>query len=530
MSFANTNVKWTEIGVTEDGRIKLQNDYDGKYRYVRNGTLYNNGTAIVEAGVNTKVSSLTSGATSANTVSGKVVGTISKKDVVRNVVNNAAKYAKYAGTTAIRGRGNVYGIAATLLLDTLNKDPKTGQPLPEGRGYDIYGNGVIQRHEYTEYICLSRPSNPYESASDCFKGSGYHLAYNGFDNSEKGFQLRQKERVSAARMICTKSRLASSIDVGNYYTIESFKVEMSQDYATKGRGQIWCSYTIKSKKTGTSLKMHYETFKFGTANLKTTDWDGNINDDEIEKNLKKWIDAGKDENGDIPNLTTAVVIDNGQVAQTPPYTDENGRAVQTRWDFETIPSDKNGGLGETSVKETTIPRPDLQPNSTEAPPLPKPTSTVSPVNPPKNPDSSDSSGETPSDKEKDKETDGSDEEADNNDDEDAENNDKKQQDVKGLCDEYPNILACEKMGNVEEGFFDDIKIPNITDDRTWQSDNFLPSDGVCPVPKVFHVLGKQFEVSYEPLCELMRKVRFVILIAFILMSAYLVFGSLRKGQ
>lgn len=84
------------------------------------------------------------------------------------------------------------------------------------------------------------------------------------------------------------------------------------------------------------------------------------------------------------------------------------------------------------------------------------------------------------------------------------------------------------MGKPSDGMFDDITIPQVTDDKTWSSDDFLPSNGVCPQPKTFHVFGKSYEASYQPLCVFAEKIRFAVLLAFIIMSAFVVFGSLRK--
>ncbi|MBH5330387.1 hypothetical protein H9Q10_12055, partial [Eikenella sp. S3360] len=156
---------------------------------------------------------------------------------------------------------------------------------------------------------------------------------------------------------------------------------------------------------------------------------------------------------------------------------------QARWKFYNCP---NG----VCVQETIINRPDLKPNSPEAP---------APKNSPAgNTGSGDKPGtETPP--------------------------------PFDLCEEHPDILACQGMGDVTGNEFDKIEIPRHVNHETWKPDSFLPANGVCPAPKTFHVFGKQFSVSYEPLCVLMEKVRFIILIGFILMSAYVAFGGLRKA-
>ncbi|EPI7655630.1 IgG-binding virulence factor TspB family protein, partial [Neisseria gonorrhoeae] len=98
------------------------------------------------------------------------------------------------------------------------------------------------------------------------------------------------------------------------------------------------------------------------------------------------------------------------------------------------------------------------------------------------------------------------------------------------CDYFPEILACQEMGKPSDRMFHDISIPQVTDDKTWSSHNFLPSNGVCPQPKTFHVFGRQYRASYEPLCVFAEKIRFAVLLAFIIMSAFVVFGSLGGGE
>lgn len=215
-----------------------------------------------------------------------------------------------------------------------------------------------------------------------------------------------------------------------------------------------------------------------------------------DKNPTPYVNASGDGEGNIPGASKPeVYLLPGQIVQSDPYTNpQTGLPEQARWETSDDPSAP--GV-KSKVKETITPRPDLKPDSPEAPRAKLP----------------------------EKEKDGSGKDKDGKGDADK---DKKQGDTDGLCEKHPEILACQKMGEVKGKEFDDIKIPHVTDDRTWKPDDFLPSDGVCPQPKTFHVMGKAFSVSYEPLCEIMRQARFIILIAFILMSAYVTFGGLRK--
>lgn len=98
------------------------------------------------------------------------------------------------------------------------------------------------------------------------------------------------------------------------------------------------------------------------------------------------------------------------------------------------------------------------------------------------------------------------------------------------CDgEHKGTLACASLGNVADGAFDDIKIPIKTDTTGYQHDGFLPSSGVCPAPKTFHVVGKQFQISYEPLCNFVSQIRFAVLIGFAITAAFIAFGGLKKN-
>lgn len=217
---------------------------------------------------------------------------------------------------------------------------------------------------------------------------------------------------------------------------------------------------------------------------------------EADKNPTPYVEASGDGEGNIPGVSKPeVYLLPGQIVQSDPYTNpQTGLPEQARWETSDDPSAP--GV-KSKVRETITPRPDLKPDSPAAPRAKLP----------------------------EKEKDGAGKDKDGKGDADK---DKKQGDTGGLCEKHPEILACQKMGEVKGKEFDDIKIPHVTDERTWQPDDFLPSDGVCPQPKTFHVMGKAFSVSYEPLCEIMRQARFIILIAFILMSAYVTFGGLRK--
>lgn len=242
-----------------------------------------------------------------------------------------------------------------------------------------------------------------------------------------------------------------------------------------------------------------------------------------------------------PGYSEGVQVSPGTVVTLGPVTGPDNKPVQIQITFG---RDSNG---KTTASVNTTSRPDLTPGSPAAPkanPSPTPNGESSPSpdgkpgsQPDPTPDGSPSDktkpdpDDSPGGKDKPKPDDKPDPDGkdDPKKDERPKEDDKPKESGGLLCDVFPNILACDKMGKPEEGMFDAISIPQTTDDKTWSSDDFLPANGVCPQPKTFSVWGKTMTVSYEPLCTFAEKVRFAVLLSFIIMSAFIVFGSLKRG-
>ena len=94
-----------------------------------------------------------------------------------------------------------------------------------------------------------------------------------------------------------------------------------------------------------------------------------------------------------------------------------------------------------------------------------------------------------------------------------------------FCELYPEVLACQKMGDGSEAesIFSDIKIPEITNPAEFKLDNFLPDNGSCPAPKTYSTSHGSIIYSYEKHCEVARTLR-PFLIAFASVTAlYLIF-------
>ena len=212
--------------------------------------------------------------------------------------------------------------------------------------------------------------------------------------------------------------------------------------------------------------------------------------DEADENPDDWIKASKDKDGNVPGMSKPIVIDiDVEVVISNPYTDpRDGKAKQTKWEFDK--DDK----GEVRVKETHEERPDLAPNSPQAPKIKL--------------------------------------------DIDIEDNDKEDDDKRPneqvasvtveLCEEGSDIIACQKLGKVDKDQFDELAVPNKEDNTTWSKADLLPPTGVCPAPRTISLHGYTISMEYAHICGVAERIRSVVLAVCMILSGLMVGGSLRR--
>ncbi|MFD1243560.1 virulence factor TspB C-terminal domain-related protein [Paralysiella testudinis] len=150
-----------------------------------------------------------------------------------------------------------------------------------------------------------------------------------------------------------------------------------------------------------------------------------------------------------------------------------------------------------SVTATTIPRPDLAPNSSQAPtradiptaPIPGSPSTTTP-------------GET-------KPTEPATASA------------------PDICSQNPNAAMCAELGNAD---YEDIVLPNSPIQISLNPLNVFASNGVCPAPVSFTLLRSHQQISYENMCDVAGKSRPWIIMLSMLFSFTLVYYALGLSQ
>lgn len=227
------------------------------------------------------------------------------------------------------------------------------------------------------------------------------------------------------------------------------------------------------------------------------------------------------ENASVPGVSVDdnVTVPNGTVVTIGPYTDSDGQPKQITVTFNT----QNG---QTSVNVQTTPRPDLTPNSPAAPSAGSQSGSQTGSqtgNQPGSQSDTESDGKTDGGKEvyRDKDTDSK------TDEKQDDKTDETPKEGSFLCNIFPDILACAKMGDVQED--EPFNIPHVNDDTTFKPDFFLPDTGQCPAPEVVNIMGQSYEFSYMWLCKFAEMIRFLVIGIAGIAAAYIMFSSLRKG-
>ena len=487
-----------ELVVESNGRVRVSTggfNQNGvrTWRYLDNGRGGMGGNMFYHenSSKSLAVRDASTGFRSASTVPVTIEAQVSRKVVLQG----AYRLVKAGAKLALKGLP--YVGAASYAYDAY----QAVNPTLESAGYHYSENADAYLKVYDNALCLDKfMSQP-----------GYYSCV-GVDSSVMLALSKGGKSAKDAQTLLT-------MQVQSDY--EKIHKELMDAYF---KSDNYSSVSPKCRWNGGGVSCHIQTlalayrFRNNYSEELTPDKFLEIATNTIDSNPTPFIEgSGR------PGYNEKVSVPAGTVVTIGPVTPENGKPVQITITFG---QDSNGN---TTANVATTQRPDLTPGGSEAPntkpdPDPKPNPDGKPDkkpddkpdpdgNPDKRPDDKPDPDDDPSDKDKRKE----------------DKKDDKKEESKGLlCDFFPDILACDKMGKPEEGMFDAISIPQVTDENTWNSDNFLPPNGVCPQPKSFNIWGKPVQISYEPLCVFMEKVRFAVLLGFIIMSAFIVFGSLRK--
>lgn len=473
---------------------------------------------VSKQSVSAEIFHSSTGASSAARIGATVEATVSRPTVLSRAYGLVTQGARIAASS----RGNLY-LGGALLAYEAYQAVKGDL---ESEGYIADESGTFLK-TYDDALCIKNWQGEKKVYSNCIPlDSSLVRAY------EKGGQSRKEaEFLLKSRTEKEARKYFEQLKARNFY----------EGYIFKGCIIGSINALCNAEKKGDEITpIVFERLQNRQSEVLTPEKFLEIATPAIDRNPTPFVEgAGR------PDYSEGVQVAPGTSVTIGPVTGPDSKPVQIQITFG---RDSNG---KTTATVTTTPRPDLTPGSPAAPktnPTPKPGENGKPGGQPDpNPDGKPGSQPdptpdgSPSDKTKpdpDGSPSGKDKPDPNNTpdgkddpkpDDKPKEDDKPKQDGGLLCEVFPNILACDKMGKPEEGMFDAISIPQTTDDKTWSSDDFLPANGVCPQPKTFSVWGKTMTVSYEPLCTFAEKVRFAVLLSFIIMSAFIVFGSLKRG-
>lgn len=192
----------------------------------------------------------------------------------------------------------------------------------------------------------------------------------------------------------------------------------------------------------------------------------------------------------VPQATTNITY-NQTTAKSAPYTPQgSGQAQQTQ-----VTINPDG-----SITTNIIPRPDLKPDSSQAPTRERITPSAPSENQQQNPNGQQ---QNPN----------------------GQSQNQQQQD-KDFCDKHPDSLMCSDMGNAD---YEDIAIPHQDIPLDFSPADLFATDGVCPEPRYVD-LGAfgVHEFGYDGICDLARKLRPLFILSTILGCAYFIYASLDK--
>ena len=97
-----------------------------------------------------------------------------------------------------------------------------------------------------------------------------------------------------------------------------------------------------------------------------------------------------------------------------------------------------------------------------------------------------------------------------------------------LCEEGSDIIACQKLGEVDKDQFDELEVPKEEDNTAWSKEDLLPPTGVCPAPRSVNLHGHTISMEYTAICGVAERIRAVVLAVSMIAAGLMVVGSLRR--
>lgn len=373
--------------------------------------------------------------------------------------------------------------AAQGAAEAAKKAEAEKQAEKEAKAKGLYAYDLIVKKIFQPDIYKYESSVTYKSYKVYSNSTNYDVFSNGFINNG-GFYHNYNPSKDYSFFTGLKNPSKISLEINNlpkessiYYEIKSYPAGSSDiPNAAKNTGQVNPSdFMLTQKEILDILKRMLENDQTNHA--------------ELMNQLAKMGNV-------VPDSTTSTEF-TPATATTAPYTPSGSNTPQQTQ----ITINRDG-----SVTTSVIPRPDLVPNSPQAPtrsPLipnnpstptmpTSPTSPTSPTTPTK--PTSPNNPSTPT------------------------------------TPDNPNVpnKPKEDQPPQENTAYEDPDIPTQTVDLDFKPADIFSVDGVCPEPRSvdFGMFG-QYEFSYDPLCDFARKIRPILILITIVSCSFFVYSSLK---
>lgn len=193
--------------------------------------------------------------------------------------------------------------------------------------------------------------------------------------------------------------------------------------------------------------------------------------------------------GNVVSESTTNITYNQTTAKSAPYTPQGSRQAQ-----QTEATVHKDG----SITTNVIPRPDLKPDSSQAPTREQVVPNTPGENVPQNPNGQNQNPST------------------------SEQNQQRQE----FCKQNPTSAYCQDLGNTD---YEDLSIPTNAIDMTLRPLDIFSTDGICPAPLSFEFgpLGK-FEISYDFLCKVARLIRPIAILVTMISCSFTAFAAIKE--
>lgn len=105
------------------------------------------------------------------------------------------------------------------------------------------------------------------------------------------------------------------------------------------------------------------------------------------------------------------------------------------------------------------------------------------------------------------------------------NNQKDNPEQPDICKQNPNSLMCAEMKEMD---YENVELPNEQLNLDFQPADLFVENGVCPAPKQIEFYGKIYALSYQPICDFATGARPMMILLGIVIAMSMVYATVKE--